>query len=130
MTSGDHGLLRARGDAEKSRVTFVELFFDLRLRIRRHTALAFPAGAPHLAGVVQTTLLLMAMWWVWIDTSWVTNWLDPEKTPVRLMLFVLMLVGLVLSTSIPQGIRAEGAGLRLGLCVHAGGALPVSCCGR
>ena len=50
----------------------------------------------------------MAVWWVWIYTSWVTNWLDPETTPVRLMLFVLMLAGLLLSTSLPQAFEARG----------------------
>jgi low temperature requirement protein LtrA len=64
-------------------------------------------------GTVQTTLLLMAVWWVWIYTSGVTNWLDPDKTPLRLMLFALMLAGLVLSTSIPKAF--EGRGLTFAL---------------
>jgi low temperature requirement protein LtrA len=55
-----------------------------------------------VGGVLETGLLLLAVWWVWIDTSWVTNWLDPDKRPVRLMLFAMMLVGLVMSSSIPQ----------------------------
>ena len=50
----------------------------------------------------------MAVWWVWIFTSWVTNWLDPDQAPVRLMLFVLMLAGLVLSTSLPQAFESQG----------------------
>ena len=49
----------------------------------------------------------MAVWWVWIYTTWVTNWLDPDKTPVRLMLFALMLAGLVLSTSIPEAFGGK-----------------------
>ena len=38
-------------------------------------------------GAVQVTLLFLAVWWVWVYTSWVTNWLDPEQTPVRMLLF-------------------------------------------
>src|SRR5919206_384573 len=30
-----------------------------------------------LLGAIETGLLMMAMWWVWIYTSWITNWLDP-----------------------------------------------------
>jgi low temperature requirement protein LtrA len=45
---------------------------------------------------------------VWIYTSWVTNWLDPERAPVRMLLFALMLAGLVLSTSIPEAFGARG----------------------
>jgi low temperature requirement protein LtrA len=102
MTGGNHNLLRARGGEENKKVTFVELFFDL-VFVFAVTQLSHSLAAHlTLAGVVQTTLLLVAMWWAWINTSWVTNWLDPEKTPVRLMLFGLMLAGLVLSTSIPQ----------------------------
>ena len=77
-------LLRARHGHDHTRVTFVELFFDLvfvfAVTQLSHTLLE------HLSplGVLQTALLLMAVWWVWIYTSWVTNWLDPEKTPVRL----------------------------------------------
>jgi low temperature requirement protein LtrA len=38
----------------------------------------------------------------------VTNWLDPERIPVRLCLMVLMLAGLVLSMSIPQAFDERG----------------------
>ena len=50
----------------------------------------------------------MAVWWVWVFTSWVTNWLDPEQPPVRLLLLVLMLAGLVLSTSLPEAFGDRG----------------------
>jgi low temperature requirement protein LtrA len=101
-------LLRARTEHEHGRVTFVELFFDLvfvfAVTQLSHSLLEHFT----LVGVLQTTLLLMAVWWVWIYTSWVTNWLDPQKSPVRLMLFVLMLAGLVLSTSLPEAFEARG----------------------
>lgn len=108
MTGSGNGLLRARGGAEDSKVTFVELFFDL-VFVFAVTQLSHSL-LEHLTvmGTVQTTLMLMAVWWVWIYTSWATNWLDPEKTSVRLMLFALMLAGLVLSTSIPQAFGSKG----------------------
>src|SRR5262245_7105166 len=37
-----------------------------------------------------------------------TNWLDPDKTQVRVMLFLLMLAGLVLSTSLPEAFAERG----------------------
>ena len=93
---------------QHSRVTYAELLFDLVFVFAvtqvSHTLLAHftPLGA------VQTTLLLLSVWWVWVFTSWVTNWLDPELTPVRVLLFLLMLGGLVLSTSIPQAFESRG----------------------
>src|ERR1700761_6003092 len=91
-----------------NRVTNAELFFDLvfvyavtqlsHMLLGRFTAL----------GAVQVTLLFLAVWWVWVYTTWVTNWLDPERTPVRLLLFFLMLGGLVLSMSIPSAFEERG----------------------
>src|SRR5262249_20718513 len=61
-----------------------------------------------ILGALHVALLLLAVWWVWIYTSWVTNFLDPERIPVRVCLFVLMLAGLVLSCSIPTAFGARG----------------------
>ncbi|MHC1943619.1 low temperature requirement protein A [Bradyrhizobium sp. UFLA06-06] len=93
---------------QHSRVTNAELFFDLvfvfAVTQLSHTLLHHftPLGA------VQVTLLFLAVWWVWVYTTWVTNWLNPELTPVRLLLFVLMLGGLLLSTSIPTAFEGRG----------------------
>lgn len=101
-------LLRSRHEGGHARVTYVELFFDLvfvfAITQLSHTLLAHLS----LAGALETLLLFLAVWWVWIFTSWVTNWLDPERTPVRLALLVLMLLGLLLSTSIPEAFGDKG----------------------
>jgi low temperature requirement protein LtrA len=101
-------LLRVRSAHEHARVTFVELFFDL-VFVFAVTQLSH-ALLHHLTllGLLQVTMLFMAVWWVWMYTSWATNWLDPERAPVRLMLFALMLAGLVLSTSIPKAFEEKG----------------------
>lgn len=108
MTSPERSLLRERRDGEETRVGFVELFFDLVFVFAVTQLSHFLLAHFTLLGAVQTALLLMAVWWVWIFTSWVTNWLDPDRTPVRLMLFALMLAGLLLSTSIPQAFGSRG----------------------
>jgi len=93
---------------QHSRVTYAELFFDLVFVFAvtqiSHTLL----GNFTPLGAVQVTLLFLAVWWVWVYTSWITNWLNPEKTPVRLLLFALTLGGLVLSTSIPAAFDGRG----------------------
>jgi low temperature requirement protein LtrA len=101
-------LFRAIVPNQHSRVTSAELFFDLVFVFAvtqvSHTLLHHftPIGA------IQTTILFLAVWWVWVFTAWVTNWLDPEQTPVRLLLFLLMLAGLVLSTAIPEAFESRG----------------------
>lgn len=101
-------LLRGRGSLDSGKVGMVELFFDLvfvfAVTQLSHTLLA------HLSilGAVQVALLMIAVWWVWIFTSWITNWLDPETLPVRLGLFGLMIAGLLLSSSIPEAFTERG----------------------
>ena len=93
-------LLRVRGHGH-ARVGFMELFFDLvfvfAVTQLSHTLLAHFTPL----GVAQSLMLLLAVWWAWIDTAWCTNWVDPEKLPVRLLLMVLMGVGLFLAMAIP-----------------------------
>lgn len=101
-------LLRKRVKGEHARVGFVELFFDLvfvfAITQVSHGLLA------HLTplGAVQAAMLLAAVWWAWIFTSWMTNWLDPETVPVQAALFVLMGIGLVMSASLPHAFQETG----------------------
>jgi low temperature requirement protein LtrA len=107
-TTAPASLMRERTPGNHHRVTYVELFFDLVFVFAvtqvSHTLL----GRFTPLGVLQVTVLFLAVWWVWIYTSWVTNWLDPERTPVRTLLFLLMLAGLVLTTSIPKAFEERG----------------------
>jgi low temperature requirement protein LtrA len=93
---------------QHSRVTYAELFFDLVFvyAVTQISHLLLGRFTP--LGAVQVTLLFLAVWWVWVYTTWVTNWLNPELTPVRILLFLLMLGGLVLSTSIPTAFEGRG----------------------
>ncbi|QNM97396.1 low temperature requirement protein A [Chitinimonas koreensis] len=101
-------LLRGPAAHGHHKVTFVELFFDLvfvfAITQLSHGLIAH-FGA---AGALHTLLLLLAVWWVWIYTSWVTNWFDPERIPVRCLLLALMLAGLLLSSSIPAAFEQRG----------------------
>ena len=101
-------MLRDRAPGGHARVTYVELFFDLvfvfAVTQLSHGLMAHPTPL----GVVETGLLLMAVWWAWIYTAWVTNWLDPERPPVRIMLFVVMMAGMLLAMSIPEAFGARG----------------------
>ena len=71
--------LRDRRAHDHARVTYVELFFDLvfvfAVTQLSHGLLAHMS----LLGAIETGLLMMAVWWVWIYTSWITNWLDPPS---------------------------------------------------
>ena len=113
-------LLRERAGA--ARVTNVELTFDL-VYVFAVTQLSHHLlHRPTLAGALQTAVLLGMVWLAWAYTAWVTNWLDPERIPVRLLLFALALVSLVMSAALPTAFG------RWGLVV--GGAYAVMQIGR
>jgi low temperature requirement protein LtrA len=114
-------LLREHRPREHNRVTTVELFFDLVFVFAITQISHFLLANFTPLGALQSAILMLAVWWVWVFTAWITNWLDPEQTAVRLMLFALMVAGLLLSTSIPKAFHgaSEGRGLAFALAYSA-----------
>ena len=112
-------LYRDRTGAHANRVASIELFFDLIFvfAMTQLSHLLLSHFTP--LGAAQTALLLLAVWWVWVYTSWTTNWLDPEKGPVRWMMFVLTALGLVMSTAVPQAFSDLRAGMIFAGCYVA-----------
>src|SRR5215212_6455029 len=95
------GLLRARDGGEQP-VTALELFFDL-VYVFAVTQLSHRLlDQLTIGSSLGTLLLLVAVWRAWVDTTWVSNWFDPARLAVRLMLVALMLVSLVMSVAIPE----------------------------
>jgi low temperature requirement protein LtrA len=101
-------LLRERRSAAEARVESVELFFDL-VFVFAVTQLSHSLLEDlSLVGFARVALLLLAVWWVWIYTTWVTNWLDPNRIPVRVCLFALMVAGVIMSAAIPSAFSEGG----------------------
>ncbi len=61
-----------------------------------------------VTGALQAALLLAMVWLLWVYTVWVTNWLDPQQIPVRLMLLSLMLVSIAMSAALPTSFGDSG----------------------
>jgi low temperature requirement protein LtrA len=105
FTHGD--LLRARNEGEQP-VTPLELFFDLvfvfAVTQLSHRLLEHPT----IGGTLGTLLLMVAVWRAWVDTTWVTNWFNPDRAPVRLLLVALMLLSLLMSVAIPEAFGERG----------------------
>jgi low temperature requirement protein LtrA len=93
---------RTRVPGEEQRVTNLELFFDL-VFVFAVTQLSHSLAA-HLTwtGALRTLFLLLIVWWVWSYTTWMTNWLDPERTPVRLLIIGMMIASLLMAIAIPD----------------------------
>jgi len=102
-----HTLLRPRTGHE-AKVSFAELFFDL-VYVFAVTQLSHHLlGELNLLGALQTLLLWFAVWLGWQYTCWVTNWFDPERLPVRTLLFALMLLALPMAAAIPGAFGERG----------------------
>ncbi len=109
MTKKDgRSLFRNRDGDEGEKVTNIELFYDLvfvfAITQLSHRFMSYLTTR----GVIETLILFLAVWWLWIFTSWATNWLDPERGPVRAMLLIMMVGGLVMSTALPNAFGAMG----------------------
>lgn len=98
--SGD--LFRLKGGHKEHKVDFVELFFDLVFVYAITQTTHVLIKHPDPLGVYSFFLVLLSVWWVWVFTTWVTNWLDPQKVPVKLLLFSMMLAGMLMAIAIPQ----------------------------
>lgn len=100
-------VLREPG-AARSKVGEVELFYDL-VFVFAITQLSHGLlGHMDPLGALRTGLLFLGAWWMWMYTTWTTNWLNPASTSVRQLLFALMLLGLLMSSALPEAFADKG----------------------
>src|SRR5215217_6865376 len=91
------------GQEGEQRATFFELFFDLVY------VFAVTQVSHHLlddiswAAAAETTFMLIALYWAWNYTTWMTNWFDPDTVPIRLVLVFVMAASLLMAVAIPEG---------------------------
>src|SRR4051812_26736397 len=94
-------IIRAEGE---QRATFFELFFDL-VYVFAVTQLSHHLLADITwSGAAETAFMLVALYWAWNYTTWMTNWFDPDTAPVRLVLVFVMLASLLMAVAIPAGV--------------------------
>lgn len=108
LPSATSNYLRARGGRGTAPVTQIELFFDLVFVFAITQLSATLRTHLTLTGFGHSLILFAAVWWVWVYTSWITNWLDPKHPPVRAMLVALMLLGLILACALPKAFASRG----------------------
>ncbi len=109
------GLLRPDDGVAANRVTFIEMFFDVVFIFAFTQLSALFLEDSSLIGLLETLVLTAAIWWIWVDTTWVANWLNPEKWPVRALFLTLMGLGLTLSSSLPLAFAESGWVFALGV---------------
>jgi low temperature requirement protein LtrA len=95
-------VLRPTDSPRADRVTYVELFFDLVFvfALTQLSAYLYENQTP--LGALEGAIMICALWWAWVSTTWVTNWLDPVKLPVRGAVIALAFVSFVMSVAIAE----------------------------
>ncbi|MQB19464.1 hypothetical protein DXT90_02330 [Agrobacterium tumefaciens] len=95
-------------DDESQKATFPELFFDLVFvfaLIQLSYTLTEDFGATAL---YEAAILILALWWLWVHITWLTNLLNTDKGPVRMFLFGLMFAGVLLAIALPKAFESQG----------------------
>lgn len=91
-----------------TRVTNTELFFDLVYVVAVTQLSGFLREHPTWSGALGALILLGMIWNAWVYTTWVTNWLDPDRNATRLMLLAVMGGSLVLAAGVHDAYDDKG----------------------
>ena len=99
---------RRTDSGESYGATFLELFFDLVFVFAITQVSHLLLDHLTWAGLGQSAIALMVVWWAWNYTTWVTNSLDVDRVPVKLLMLALMLGGLLMAVAIPEAFGDLG----------------------
>jgi len=92
----------------ESRVTPLELFFDLIFVLAITQCTALMSDSPTWEGLARAMLVLGVLWWSWTGYAWLTSVVDPEEGSVRLAIFVAMAALLVVALCVPEAFGDLG----------------------
>ncbi|MEH0844489.1 low temperature requirement protein A [Micromonospora sp. CPCC 205711] len=119
MTSMARELLRRPGEPKQA--TFLELFFDL-VFVLVITQLSHGLIQDLTwSGAFQTLVLLLAVWWIWTNTAWITDLYDPRRMAIQVLVIATMLGTFMMAVALPDAFGSQGlviAGLYV--AIHLG----------
>src|SRR5258707_10235583 len=95
-------LLRNPGGPQ--RATLLELLFDLVFVAAIAVSSTTLAGDLSWHGIVRVVLPLMAIWWVWSITAITTDFYDPQRPQIQVVILSAMLGSVMLAASIPEAL--------------------------
>jgi low temperature requirement protein LtrA len=114
VSGGSRRLGLVRDPRQASGATFLELFFDLafvfaftRLSQELHKDVSWYGGW-------DTMVTLLALWWVWSTTVWMTERLDPDQPATQLVVIAIMFGALVLAAAVPEAFEDHATVFAIG----------------
>jgi low temperature requirement protein LtrA len=122
-----HGAERSTGPPPQggaTRVTSLELFFDLVFVFTITQLTAVLARRASVVGLGQVAVMLGVIWWMYGGYAWLTNAVPPHSGARRAVLLLGMAAFLVQALTIPRAFAGEGLTFGLAylavVCVHLG----------
>ncbi|MDF0530062.1 low temperature requirement protein A [Tsukamurella sp. 8F] len=98
-------------------VRTMELFFDLVYVFAVSQLAGFLYEHLTGRGSIEALVLFGGVWWVWNYTTWATNFIDPDRLPVRLLMVTLMLLSLVMADGIAESFGERGPQFAIALAL-------------
>jgi len=105
----------AGAEEQPSRVSTLELFFDLVFVFTITQLTASLAGDLTVGGALRVLLVFGVLWWMYGGYAWLTNARTPSVLPERLLLLLGMAGFLAVGLAIPHAFGRRGEALALGL---------------
>ena len=101
-----HRHVRPRSGEEQA-TTPIELFFDLVYVLAITQLSQLLLSELSWVSLWHAAFLLLVTWWAWINTTWMTNWLDPQSAPIRLLVVAGALLSLLMAAAVPDAFGSE-----------------------
>jgi low temperature requirement protein LtrA len=96
---------------ESTRVTTLELFFDLVFVFALTQVTALMAADLTGRGLLRGLLILGLLWWSWTGYAWLFNLVVADEGVVRLLLFAAMTALFIMALTIPEAFDDLPGGL-------------------
>jgi len=95
-------LFRTEATDQGSRVTPLELFFDLVFVFALTQVTAYLADHLSWHGLLQGVFIIGLMWWGWVGYAWLGNVVRADEGACRVVMFAAMATMFVFALTIPE----------------------------
>lgn len=98
-------------------MTVFELFFDLVFVFALTRVTSLVIGTPTAASIGRGLLLLALLWWAWGAYAWLTNAVNTDSAPARLVILGAMGALLIVAVAVPEASGRDAWAFAFGYLV-------------
>ncbi|MGW4461329.1 low temperature requirement protein A [Micromonospora sp. NPDC004704] len=102
------GVRLLRGPNTPMQPAFLELFYDLVYVFALTQITHLLVDDLTWRGALRAFVLLLALWWIWVLTAWLTDQFDPQHPLLQLYVILVMLGVLLMAIVLPQAFTRYG----------------------